>query len=238
MIAFLATGQSNMSGRGTLPGPSFPNAGSVYRYLQTDALPTVLAAAAEPMDNPTAEGFSRAIDPDAAFSPQLAFADRMVTHLASNVVMISAAKGNTTSGEWVEDFSVRSQFGIALVRARRVQALGHGIGGIIHAQGESDAKDGADPTLWSRNFTSFVVGMRREFGEIPVIFSRLAATGPTTGYGGWAEVRARQQTMFEIPGVAYVNTDDLPFQADKLHLTTAGYVTLGERMADAMYLAL
>ena len=32
-----------------------------------------------------------------------------------------------------------------------------------------------------------------------------------------------------------VTTSDLAVQSDGLHLTQAGYVTLGVRMADAMY---
>lgn len=236
MRFFLMTGQSNMSGRAPLAGaPTFANAGRVHRYNQTDALPTTfINPAVEPMDDGTGEGFSYAQDTQNLFGPQLAFADKMVTHLNEDVGIISSPKGGTSSAVWLRDWSIRSPYGIALCRARRVIAAGHTIAGICHYQGESDG--GAFPVEWSRNFTDFVAGMRKDLRVfLPVVFCRIRSSNPSGSWPAWNEVWAQQNSIFESPKISMVTTSDLAVQSDGLHLTQAGYVTLGVRMADAMY---
>lgn len=235
-LVFIMAGQSNMSGRAPLPGPSAANGSRIYRWLQDDS-GTWVQNPAEPMDIASGEALSVAADTDAAFGPQLAFADRMAALRPSvEIGILSVAKGNTAMKAWQPDWCWRSLYGAMLRRAQLIEAQGHTLAGLCFWQGESDAKTVDDAADWGAGFTAMVRCLRQDLMNfnLPVVFCQLGPNpNDAVKFPGWDEVQKRQNTM-RAAYTAMVTTSDLPVQADKLHMTQAGYITAGQRMAVSM----
>lgn len=232
---FIMAGQSNMSGRAPLPGPGAVNGNRIFRWLQDDS-GTWVQNPSEPMDISTGEGLSVAVDPDATFGPQLAFADRMATlRPFDEIGTLSVAKGASGIKAWQPDWCWRSLYGAMLRRARLVEEQGHTIAGLCWWQGESDAQSPTAAADWGAGFTAVVRSLRQDLMNfnLPVVFCQLGPNPNLPNFPGWEEVQKRQFTM-RGPYMAMVTTSDLPVQADKLHMTQASYITAGQRLADAM----
>lgn len=235
-LVFIMAGQSNMSGRAPLAGaPVSVNGSRIFRWLQDDS-GTWVQNPVEPMDLATGEALSVAIDTDAAFGPQLAFADHMATlRPLDEIGLLSVAKGGSSIKNWQPDWGWASLYGATVRRAMLVQDQGYTIAGLCFWQGETDAQSAAAANDWGAGFTAMVRSLREDLGSpsLPVAFCRLGANPGLSGYPAWDEVRRRQWTM-RGPGLKWVDLDGIPMQSDKLHATQAGYITAGQRMADAM----
>lgn len=234
-LVFIMAGQSNMSGRAPLPGPGAVNGNRIFRWLQDDSGAWVQNPS-EPMDICSGESLSVAMDTDAAFGPQLAFADRMADlKPAYEMGILSAPKGATAMKAWQPDWGWRSLYGAMLRRAQLIQAQGHTVAGLCWWQGESDAQSTTAAADWGAGFTAMVRCLRQDLMNfnLPVVFCQIGPNPNLPNFPGWDEVQKRQATM-RGPYMSMVTTSDLPVQADKLHMTQAGYVTAGQRIADAM----
>lgn len=101
---------------------------------------------------------------------------------------------------------------------------------LIWIQGETDAGNQAHANAYAANFAAFMTAFRAEFPGVPVTLNRLHS-----GSGGTynSVIRAQQSTIVAtVPGVRIFNVDDLAL--DGAHFTSAAFITLGERFADAI----
>ena len=185
------TGQSNMSGRAPLTGaPTFANARQGYigitRPMRSQRRSSILRLSRWMMG--LVKGFP--LDTQNLFGPQLAFADKMVTHLNEDVGIISSPKGRDVECGLVAGLGIRSPYGIALCRARRVIAAGHTIAGICHYQGESDGA----PSRWVESELYRLRGgdAKGPPGFLPVVFCRIRSSNPSGSWPAWNEVWAQQ----------------------------------------------
>ncbi|MCL2385973.1 MAG: sialate O-acetylesterase [Defluviitaleaceae bacterium] len=106
--------------------------------------------------------------------------------------------------------------------------LGYSIEGLIWYQGESNAKK---PEDYKTLFTAFVNHFRKNFGEVPIIFTQLA-NYMDPNYPAheerWARVREQQRQCQEIPNAAMAVTIDCGEYND---LHPYDKKTVGERLA-------
>jgi hypothetical protein len=107
------------------------------------------------------------------------------------------------------------------------------IAGIIWWQGEADAST-ANANVWAQKFSSLVSDLRVDLQnlDLPVVFVRLGEEA-ISSYTYWGQMRTQQNQM-TMKNLAMVNIDDLPTLSDKVHYATPSYLTIGERMADAI----
>jgi len=109
------------------------------------------------------------------------------------------------------------------------------IAGMIWMQGESDtAYTHSVAMAYQQNLTSFIQCVREDLNEpnMPFVIGRIAMAYPWP-YGNIVR-QAQYNVSQTVPHTAMINTDDLTFNADKVHYDGAGQMVLGSRFADAM----
>ena len=233
---FIMIGQSNMSGRGQLPetpqtiNPHVFVFGNDYRWHY----------GIEPIDSPLNQVDSISFDPDAGYSIATSFAATLLKQDPELIVgFIPCAKGGSSVGMWQRNLSDRSLYGSCIKRIRAASAMGH-IAGLLYCQGASDARDPQEypekmgsPFEWKVKFAKFVSDIRNDLGRpnLPVVFAQMGSSTDPSGWRYWDEVK-RQQGEVSIPNVIMTTEADLPLDY-AVHLTTEGYIMLGERFANA-----
>jgi hypothetical protein len=146
----------------------------------------------------------------------------------SRIGLVPTANYGSRMSDWKE--------GEELFKAmiKQIEAAKHAgkVAAFLWSQGETDAqqKDAAESI--GQNFTEFVQAVRRNLGDIPIVFAQVgAAPDPQHQVPYWQTVKD-QQAAINLPGVTMVKTDDLPNAG--LYLTMPGYRALGERFAGAV----
>ena len=116
--------------------------------------------------------------------------------------------------------------------------------GFFWMQGETDGANATHAEQYEENLRAFVARVRADFaGEVqtgasepqplPFVLGRVGPP-PPRGYPFQDRVRAAQVRVAEsVPGVRWVDTDDLGRDTDNIHLLPPGVLTLGERWAEA-----
>ena len=100
-------------------------------------------------------------------------------------------------------------------------------------QGGGDAAKAAFAARYEENLVRLIDRMRADFGTAgtPFVIGRI----PRIANAPHREtVRAAHGKLgTTLPGVTWVDSDDLPCDTDGVHLLAPGIITLGERMAAA-----
>jgi len=237
---WLLMGQSNMSGRGDLselpavfaiPDPRIMAWGN-------DGEPAV---AREPLDSAVGQVDLISADVQAGVGPGLAFARvRIAQQPNRRLILVPCAKGGSAIAEWTPADGRGTLFGSCVARARAAVRRGR-LAGVLWYQGESDARSGDDALAWparlERMVTALRIGLARP--DLPIVVVSLAdepVRGPYAGrYPAWQAVQAAQASL-RVPGVVVVAAAGLPKGEDDLHLSTAGQILLGTRLASALEL--
>lgn len=231
---YILAGQSNMSGRGLLSqAPVYGNIANVNVYTSSGVW---INSPADPISD----------DPDSAVGPGLSFANRLSElHPGVEVGLVPCARGGSKLRAWAKDWRRDTLYGSMMARTREAAQTGV-IKGLIWWQGESDAGCFSDPPYtpwpenlsWPSDFARFITDIRADLGMpyLAVAFAQLSAEpSGIWDYAGWGGMQMRQ-SQIQAPQLAMIQTSDLPlFQANDVHLSTAGYVTAGIRFADAIH---
>jgi hypothetical protein len=234
---WLLMGQSNMSGRGLLaelpPGWNRPDPRILL--LGNDG---VVRPAVEPLDS--AEGQIDAVSADAAAAvgPGLTFARaRLEADPDRRILLVPCAKGGTAIAEWTPATDRSTLFGSCVARAREARTFGRLAGGIWY-QGESDTRTWEAAQGWAARCADMLSAFREAMAQpnLPVIVVSLGDPPEIGEYAGryphWEAVRAAQDAL-RLNHVRVVPARGLPRNSDGLHLSTAGQLALGRRLAEA-----
>jgi len=239
LMIFLLAGQSNMSGRGELGGlpPGFPSHcgriavfNNAYQWGGPD----------EPVDSAVGQKDACSLDTAAGVGPGAAFASALAGLMPSaRIGLVPCAKGASCLAQWAPAGGRHTLYGSCLARARAASAQGQ-VRGVLFYQGESDTRSQEAVDAWPGRFAALVAAWRRDLGDpmLPVVFCQIGSLGPELRglalYRYWEQLQ-QAQARLRIPGVAMVRSDDLPLKPDGLHLSTAGQLVLGRRLAAAMH---
>jgi hypothetical protein len=233
---YVLMGQSNMSGRGVVaeapadlrtPDPRI-------RLYGNDG---VWKPAVEPVD--AFEGQIDAVSTDliAAVGPALAFAKGLIEKEPRQVILVPCAKGGSAIGQWARSTDRATLYGSCLARVREAAPEGR-LAGLLWYQGETDAESAARAEAWSSRFVKVVESFRADIGA-PALSVLVVGLGdpPVAGqYAGrfpaWSVVQ-RAQANLPLSNHIHVSAAGLPMNPDQLHLSTAGQIALGRRMAAA-----
>jgi hypothetical protein len=212
---FLLAGQSNMVGRGfplslaETPDPRL----RVWRDAAWETASDPLG----PRDNPKN-----------GIGPGMSFGLRLLTHdPRRDVGIVMCAKGATPISKW--------QPGRVLYKRSVEQARDAGgrLAGILFLQGEYEAESLDQAPGWATSFRRTFDQLRADFGAVPFVLGQIGTLPPERSPAQQV-VRDQQAALAEeLPGVALVETIDLPMAPDGVHFTVDAYRTLGNRFADA-----
>lgn len=238
---FVLYGQSNASGRGTGAAPVYEHNNRIFNFRNNG----VWEVASEPIDSATgttADNDPSWDGPAAANGFGMAFANRLCElHDTVEIGLIPCARGGTRLAQFRAIPNTKNLYGRMSKRVVDSSDLGT-LAGILFWQGEADTRDPKIETLkWSDNFGNLVARSRTDFGnaKLPWAYVRLNNLRTTqiqanaSGQPYWNTLR-QLQTNLSISNVVMVSSDGAAFQTDKTHCTTAGYVTMGIRIADAI----
>jgi hypothetical protein len=175
---FILAGQSNIAGRGKVP-KSGQNANSRVYVFGNDYRWRI---AVEPIDNPSNQVDKVSKDPDAGFSPALAFATSLLERRPDMVIgLIPCARGGSSIYQWRRSLSENTLYGSCLKRVRAASTVGN-VAGVLFFQGEADAiapelyqETVLLPNEWGDRFAVLVNNWRGDLGlpELPVVFAQI-----------------------------------------------------------------
>jgi hypothetical protein len=235
MSLFVMAGQSNMSGKGTLPEMQHVNYhiyvfGNDYRWR----------LALEPIDSPIGQVDDVSKDLYARYSPALSFATNLHALEPERIIgLIPCAKGETSIMEWQQNDSDQSLYGSCLKRIRAAGLAGQ-VDGIIFFQGEADTVNpDMAPHLplavnnYAEMFEKYVTDMRADLDDpnLPVVFAQIGSNKNSEKYVNWTIIQQQQESVM-LACSAMITSDDLELR-DEIHYTTSSYLIIGERFANA-----
>ncbi|XP_065881368.1 probable carbohydrate esterase At4g34215 [Euphorbia lathyris] len=231
---FILAGQSNMAGRGgvvinpytgnltwdgIVPPESQPNPSILRLSAQ---LNWVLAQ--EPLHADIDYNKINGVGPGMAFANAILKKEPRI----GAVGLVPCAIGGTNISQWGKGGFLYEE----LVR-RTKEALKSG--GVVRAmlwyQGESDTKDGEETEFYEERLTNFFTEIRADLNH-PLL--RIIHVGLASGEGPFIEEIREAQLGIKLQNVANVDARGLQLEADRLHLTTAAQVHLGQLLADAL----
>jgi hypothetical protein len=237
---FLMYGQSNMCDRGWAAElPAFANSDRMFVYTRVTPV-----GVAEIGTHGTWQPAVDVIDPAGTNPGQvgalaLAFMNRMCELYPDDEIgVVPRSQPGTGIDTWKKWNRISGNYGMALERVWwALDELPAGVDGEIAGalwwQGEGDAAS-ANASLWCERFSHIVSDTRVDLQNLnlPIVFVRLGNDIPS-GMTYWNTVR-QQQDWMTMRNLAKVSIDDVVPLSDKTHYPTAGYITIGTRMADAM----
>ncbi|MBN1995585.1 MAG: sialate O-acetylesterase [Anaerolineae bacterium] len=235
LALFILAGQSNIGGRGEVPDGQQTNAnvfvfGNDYRWK----------VAQEPVDDPTNQVDQVSLDPDAGFSPALAFATSLLERQPELAIgLIPCARGGSSMVQWQRSLSDHTLYGSCLKRVRAASVMGH-VAGVLFFQGEAEAiapelyqETALFPYEWRDRFELLVNNWRADLAspQLPVIFAQIGNHAAPDIFVNWELVK-EQQTLVQMPYCEMITTDDLALK-DMIHFTPESYQIIGSRFAEA-----
>jgi hypothetical protein len=238
---FILAGQSNIAGRGKVP-KSGQNANARVFVFGNDYRWRI---AVEPIDDPSNQVDKVSEDPDAGFSPALAFATSLLERRPDMVIglipcgLIPCARGGSSIYQWRRSLSENTLYGSCLKRVRAASTVGN-VAGVLFFQGEADAiapelyqETVLLPDEWGDRFVALVNNWRNDLGlpELPVVFAQIGSNTAPDIFINWTVVKEQQRSV-EMPFCAMITTDDLALK-DAVHFTSESYQIIGQRFAEA-----
>jgi len=247
---FLLGGQSNAAGRGViseLPDPSVLYNESIMLYHSANmnsGQPAGQWTTLRPASN-TAD----------SFGPEIGFGNRMAElYPDRHLAIIKHAVGGTDLGaDWnpgshagdTSHFGPQFTIFVETVNSGITSLIAQGytpvIRGMFWQQGERDARDDSYGPAYDRNLSHFIKRVRTEFNapNMPFVYGQVLPV-VLAGYDYRDQVRQGQLNVDEdsghlsaTDGARLVMADDLPMNADNLHISAAGQIELGIRFAQA-----
>ncbi|MEN9637561.1 MAG: hypothetical protein RL077_5965 [Verrucomicrobiota bacterium] len=175
------------------------------------------------------------------FGPEMTLGRRLSTLGVGPLAIIKIGYfGTNLAEDWRPEASAGNQL-YALFRQQVTTALAHlrderrefHVAGFFWMQGGGDAATAAFAARYEENLVRLIDRMRADFGTAgtPFVIGRI----PRIANAPHREtVRAAHVKLgTTLPGVTWVDSDDLPGDTDGVHLLAPGIITLGERMAAA-----
>ncbi|MDE0966111.1 MAG: hypothetical protein OSB73_23545 [Candidatus Latescibacteria bacterium] len=230
---WVIAGQSNSAGYGRGPYEDPAELGvHLFRNSERWALAT------HPMNEST--DTQHAVNREAAnpgHSPYLQFGRLLKRDLGYPVGLVQTSLGGSPLRRWNPGEPEDSDLFENMVRC--VEKVGGKVRGILWYQGESDAGTDADATSYAERFAQAVGAWREALKDtkLPVLTVQLNRVfrpeDDAEADRYWSQVReAQRQVPKQVPVVAVVPTLDLPL-SDLIHISPAGNMLLGERLARA-----
>jgi hypothetical protein len=229
-------GQSNMAGQGAAPYPSYSNAAQIKKWAGGAWVPAV---------EPLIPGYGAGL--------LMQLANRIAINWpGDDVGIVNVAVGGSTIARWRQLWNTANYYGNLFYQARMAKAAMPGSEFALLAwwQGESDGNHNdatADPNNFLERTSNVLSRIRADLNapELPIVSAILNEKNNMTpnpgGYNNWPTIRAQQQAM-SARQFAVVSTDTvvggvptgITFQGPGfVHATTAGYVVIGDKFADA-----
>lgn len=227
---FLLVGQSNMAGRGTLEAED--------RTPPPRVLTLTRAGEWKPAIDPLHfDKMGAGVGPGRSFGMAVAAANPAIT-----VGLIPAAVGGSPIASWVpgaKSEQTRSHpYDDALARARL--AMRHGtLKAILWHQGESDSNPAAAAT-YQQDLTALIARLRKDLNapDLPVVIGQLGQLAGSEGSVGRRGVDAAHRAVVAAdPAAAFVTSEKLTFNSDKVHFDAPSQREFGRRFAKS-FLAL
>ena len=210
---FLLIGQSNMAGRGKVEAQDEATDPSIL--MLNEAKQWTLAKDPIHFDKPGAAG----VGPGHQFARIL-----KEKQPDANIGLIPAAMGGSSLDQWKVGGKLYTN---AVERAQ--EAMKHGkLKGILWHQGESDGKPEKIASYPDR-FSKMIAQLRTDLNapDVPVIIGELVYSRPQS-----AEFNKTIPTIAAaVPRCGWVSVEGLTDKGDKLHFSSEGARTLGERYA-------
>ncbi len=224
---FLLVGQSNMAGRGTVtPEDQKPHPQVVMQNQAGEWIPAI-----DPIhyDKPGIAG----VGPARSFANQLAGTEPGIT-----IGLIPAACGGSPISTWKKggfwEQTNSHPYDDALKRARLAMRDGT-LKGILFHQGESDCTEAASK-LYHDRLVALLKSLRFELDapDVPIVIGQLSRFPGETWNEAKTRVDAAQQLVAkELPKVAFVSSEGLTSNPDKIHFDSASQREFGKRYAQA-----
>jgi sialate O-acetylesterase len=223
--AYVIAGQSNASGYGAPPYPDAPEWG-----IHLFGMDGQWKCATHPLHDSTQSRYPDAVQPFVpGHSGFLQFAKVLRRYTNRPIALIPCALGGSHLRAWEQDGPL---FATMTQRVRDAEVVPKAI---LFVQGESDAK-GEDSESYGLRFQAAVPAWRNALlsPTLPVFtvqLGRYYSKNPREDDAAWSMVREAQRKAAEILRHCFVLPAlDLPL-SDSIHYSTAGNVTLGERLA-------
>jgi hypothetical protein len=146
-----------------------------------------------------------------------------------DIGIVMCARGATQITKW-QPGRVLYKRSVEQARAAAGDAA---LAGILFLQGEYEAESLDDGPGWAAAFRRTFDGFRADLGRVPFVLGQIGTLPP--GRSPAQQIVRDQQAALaeELPGVALVESVDLPVAPDGVHFTVDAYRTLGVRFADA-----
>lgn len=146
-----------------------------------------------------------------------------------NTTVVDCAVGGTKIAQWTAGGTLYAACFAAMPQPDA----------ILWYQGEGDAEWDGIPDTWAQKFTELSSAIRKQAGNIPIVYAQIANMPEVTAYypAGtfpyWLQIQS-QQASVSIPRAKMIKTGDIPVRYDYVHFTTEGYKLLGLKFAEAL----
>ena len=229
---WVIAGQSNSAGYGRGPVADGPELGlHMFRHSETWAMASHPTNEATDTKHPAnREGGN------SGHSPYLHFARILKNELGHPIGLIPTALGGSPLSAWNPAQASPAVLFDTMVHTAAL--CGGQVKGALWYQGESDTNSDAEATTYAARFADAVAAWRKALGNpaLPVLtvqLNRVYCCNTEPGNRNWTIVRdAQRRAAREIPGVAVVSIFDAPL-SDGIHISPAGNMIIGERLARA-----
>mgnify|MGYP002787376839 CR=1 FL=1 len=223
---FILAGQSNMSGRGTVPASGAEVNSRIYLFGNDYRW----KLAREPVDDSANQVDPVSEDRPVGVSPGMTFARTLLEQDPGRVIgLIPCARGDSAIHEWQRNWSDTTLYGSCLKRVRAASGMGR-VAGFLFFQGEVDAIAPTArpnrillPDQWATQFTTMVQDWRRDLNSprLPVVFAQIGSNTEPEIFKNWATVQA-QQRQVRLPLTAMITTEDLALRRPATRRSASG----------------
>ncbi len=176
------------------------------------------------------------------FGPEMTLA-RELSHVLPRLAVIKCVyAGSTLATDWKKGIGAGDQLyelmmsQVQIARAILDQeGMPYRFEGFFWMQGESDAANAGTASAYELNLTQFLDDVRTDLDApgLRCVLGRINADLPSP-YMYTSVVRGAQMNVADSdPAVSWVDLDDLPVDADNVHLLAEGVKVLGVRMAQS-----
>ena len=235
---YLLCGQSNMVGNATLDTADYGYDAAIVDY----ELPRIWDGG---QFSPLVSGVNNLALDAISIGPEIAFGITQSAVLKQSAYLIKFAVGATnlasdwaptTGTQWVAMRAVIDAAIPAIAASGKLPV----VMAYLWAQGETDGQNSTNATAYQTNLTNFATAIEStalaNYARSPqyaFVISGLPNQSLTTiPYA--ATIRTAQQNVGALTNRLYIDTLDLPLNADQVHLNARGAITLGQRFAAVM----
>jgi hypothetical protein len=228
---WLALGDSTMEGTGNTTGlPAGYPPPSEHDVWMSQGDMTL-----RPLSEPTSNGVLGGVGPAGLF------VWRRWQETGNDTAIVNAALGSQRSDQWLPSEDPNSPYQKAVVRLRQVLEDNPTatFGGFILSDGYNNAIQLSYST-WLADWATTMTALRAEFGNKPLIYTRLPDAVPSSGELGYPmpghDVVRDDQIAFQSPDNIMVVTPDGNFITNQtgVHKNTAGTIELAELLVNSV----